>query len=142
MRKAIAICGRGGSGKSSTIRMVRDLLIAKYPTAKVNNLNPRLRVNTAISMTIGSRKIGITSQDDLGRSLRRTLQEFVSIGCKVIVCPIRRNGETFKAFKKLAISYDLLLLIRPPVLRRSQYQSSNRSDAIALVKDIEEALKA
>ena len=144
MKRVIALSGGAGSEKSSairTVRLVRDLLISKYPNAKVINLDPSLRVGITISVTIGTRQIGITSQGDVGQLLRRSLKKFVSNGCMIIVCPIRTRGRTLDAVKRLVPPYELILIINPP-RKRSEYDSNNKSDAKAIVAEIEEALNS
>ena len=78
--------GISNTGKSSTIRMIYNLLISKYPEAIKEIVNIG-KTDITVVLTIKGIKIGIESQGDPNIVISKiVLSMFIKIGCSIIVC--------------------------------------------------------
>src|SRR5438270_370149 len=92
MKKVIALRGISSKGKSQTIRQAYDLLVAKYPQARVEHLAKSWGIDIKVVLTINGVKIGIESRGDPSNRLPESLTEFAEMGCEVIICATRTRG--------------------------------------------------
>ncbi|HYJ85833.1 MAG TPA: hypothetical protein VEW46_07255 [Pyrinomonadaceae bacterium] len=141
MKKAIALTGTERKGKSTTIRKAYDLLIAKYPNASVEHAPGRWGIDIKVVVRIGEVKIGIESRGDPGSALTESLNEFVRIGCIVIVCARRTSGRLFDAVNNLADQgYELMSIPQVGVLEPAEQKISNQEIAEQILSEIEDSL--
>ena len=101
MKKIIALRGRADTGKSSTIRNVYEILQKKYPDAQFVASNKGNKVDVSGVLTINDVKVGIEAWGDPNGQLKVSLQFFVEIDCRVIVCATRTRGSTVDAVNAL-----------------------------------------
>lgn len=88
MNKIIALRGRGNSGKSTTIRLLYDLLLQNGYQLISSNIN----VNGGDFIAIFSKNgklIGVTSSGDTYDLVHDRLQELVNANCNICVCACR-----------------------------------------------------
>ena len=85
----IANKGNAECGKSSSIKEVFNKLIAIYP---YNTLIKDGDIKATI--TIGNVLVGIESQGDPNSRMMQSMNDFVSMGCQIIVAACRTSGET------------------------------------------------
>ncbi len=142
MKKVIALRGAANVGKSNAIKKVYELLLAKYPSAKVEDGDKTYRVDIKVVLTINGVKIGIENQGDPGSRLPESLQEFVKKGCRVIVCATRTRGQTVSAVSQLAPSYEVLWINQFVVPKSSEQESSNQRMAKQIVAEVETVIHA
>src|ERR1043165_9812521 len=107
MKQVFVVTGATNRGKSDTVIMVRDLLIAKYRNARMELLVKSRGRDIKVLITINSTKIGIESQGDPVKTsrLRDSLIEFVNINCEIIVCASRTYGRYRKMVDEIAKGY-------------------------------------
>lgn len=98
-KKVLALRGVSNVGKSDTIYKVYDLLTSQYKN--VTTRHEKYGVDIRAVLTINGEKIGIESQGDPNSRLRTSLELFVRMECKVIICATRTRGDTFNAVKEL-----------------------------------------
>ena len=103
----IALYGKGGIGKSTTCKLVKDKLL------KLGGLNvfrnEHVRANghdINIVLQQDTLKIGIETEGDPGTPLEDRLSDFVNIGCQIIVCTCRTYGKTVKVIQSFRPKYD------------------------------------
>jgi hypothetical protein len=136
----IAVRGVANTGKSGTIKIVYSLLKVLYSTANIEELH--IGVDITIVMTIEEVKVGIESQGDPSSRLFNSLDHFVKIGCKVIVCAIRSRGATIEAVNSLAGDFRVEWLPKISISSASEHEAANRSDAQQIVAAVRAAIDA
>lgn len=91
-KTVIALKGIGGQGKSETIKRLRNLIKSTYTHHVENILIDKGDVKVIIE--IKGVKIGIESQGDPDSRQEKSISEFVSKNCDIIICASRTRGET------------------------------------------------
>ncbi|HBB87295.1 MAG TPA: hypothetical protein DC047_06740 [Blastocatellia bacterium] len=96
MKRVIALRGLGNSGKSSTLRMMYELLVTRYALDRKRGKRVRVSiegdindVNTSVIVSVNGVRVGITSVGDQPGVLEGNLREFEFRGCAIIVCASR-----------------------------------------------------
>ena len=92
----IANYGKAQSGKSSSIKEVFNKLIATYPY-KVLIKDGDIKA----IITIGNVLVGIESQGDPNSRMIQSMNDFVSMGCQIIVAACRTSGKTYNKIIEL-----------------------------------------
>jgi hypothetical protein len=139
MKIAIAQIGPEDAGKTTTIRMMYDLLLDRRPDAIVESLLDRNADIRAV-VTVEGIKIGIESQGDPWKKAARldpSLALFVRLKCDVIICATRTRGGTLGAFSSLKDhGYTITLRPRDRDATANQ-QKCNRAEAQWMLEQIE-----
>lgn len=112
----LALSGPSNSGKTTTIKMVYDLLLAHFEgKIEVNDrLSKRATSDIKRVLTIGEFKIGIESQGDpvshdkKHHRLRDSLPFFDKEGCHIIICTSRTKGQTVEYVKACEPKYKII----------------------------------
>lgn len=137
MKIAIAQSGPENAGKTTTIRIMYDLLMDRYPEAVVEFLLDRNDDIRAV-VTIGGIKVGIESQGDPWKKTARldpSLALFVRLKCEVIICATRTRGGTVDAFSNLKVhGFAITLRSRG---RDTNEKKCNRAEAGWMLEQIE-----
>ena len=94
--------GRSSCGKSNSIRRVWELLLEKYP--KTSNLIMD-DGDVKATVKIGDVLVGIESQGDPKSRMFESLEEFMKMGCNIIVIPCRTSGRTYQVVADLNEEY-------------------------------------
>ena len=139
MKKVIALWGCSNVGKSSTIKQVCELLLARYPKAEKEY--GIFRVDIRVVLTINGVKVGIESQGDPSSRLPESLSLFVKLGCKVIVCATRTKGQTVDAVNKLKPNYETVWM-EQIATKSANWKSNNLEIAKWIVKEVENMIEA
>lgn len=88
MNTIIALKGKGNTGKSTTIRLLHELLLLNG----YQLINSDLHVNGGDFIAVFSKKgkrIGVTSSGDTYDLVRNHLQELINANCNICVCACR-----------------------------------------------------
>lgn len=88
MKTIIALRGKGNSGKTTTIRILHDLLLTNGYTQVRSNF----RIDSGDFIAIFKKKnklVGVTSSGDTYDLVHDRLQEMVDEDCKICVCACR-----------------------------------------------------
>jgi FMN-dependent NADH-azoreductase len=97
MSKIIALQGKTGSGKSTTLKKLKDELCSKY---KVNSKDVNAVLRTEITVTIpisSSRTVGIVSRGNAPKSLEHGMSLlYGQERCDIIFCAVKLKGATVK----------------------------------------------
>jgi hypothetical protein len=93
MKRVIALRGIGNTGKSSTLRMLYELLVTDYALSS-NRINVRVegllnQSNTSVIVSVNGVRIGIDSLGDRPDILAARLRELEFNACAIIVCASR-----------------------------------------------------
>lgn len=132
-KQVIALRGTANSGKSTTLRKVRELLEKAHPKAPIHIIH-RLVVDFAIIIEINGVLIGIESQGDPGTRLENSIKTFKKRGCAIIVCCTRTRGGTVTVIESLQPEFAIMW---------NQKTASQDNDEMAqtILKQIRDALK-
>jgi len=101
MGRIIALSGRGNSGKSTTIKMLPDTLIANG-YSQVPGMLKNYGGDIMDVFIKGKVKVGITSSGDTYDLVNNRLQDLVKIDCDVCICACRTWGGTHYAINSIA----------------------------------------
>ncbi|MCT7447013.1 hypothetical protein [Aliarcobacter skirrowii] len=107
--KVIALKNISNRGKTSTIKIVAEILYHKY-------LNQEKKFNSEVSdiidININDKNIciAIISQGDPGTGLIKKLNEKTAKQCDIIICATRTSGETVEAVKEIVDKNNGLLI--------------------------------
>lgn len=96
----IANSGKGGQGKSTSIKKVFDLLQQKYPNQTDVKLGKEGGDIKAIIIIEGF-KIGIESQGDPNSRILQSVDDFIKERCDIIVVACRTSGTTYNKIREL-----------------------------------------
>lgn len=115
----IANKGKAECGKSSSIKEVFNKLIAIYP---YNILIEDGDIKAII--TIGNILVGIESQGDPNSRMMQSMNDFVSMGCQIIVAACRTSGETCNKIIELnqVNGYDIIWATNDKTAISQQHQ--------------------
>lgn len=87
----IAVKGIGEQGKSTTIKLLTDLIKTTYPhTETVYEDNGDIKV----ILEVKGLKIGIESQGDPNSRQAKSINDFITENCQIIICSSRTSGHT------------------------------------------------
>lgn len=121
MKKTIiANFGGGTQGKSGTIKKIIKLILNKYPNALTNPPKISYHGDVKVIIEIDNIKIGIESQGDPNSRIFKSLKEFASINCDLIICATRTSGATVNAVYSLRKSHDY------DIIWVTNYRSANK----------------
>lgn len=138
MKRIVALYGSANLGKTTTIKMVLEMLKVEYPSAKIQEMF--IGVDITVIIEISHVKIGIESQGDPNSRLFDSLDVFVRVGCDIIVCATRTRGMTVQAVSKLSDNYDIQWIRKLGSLQPKQVQKDNNRTAREIVMKVGEAL--
>jgi len=103
MKIAIAQSGPENAGKTTTIRIMYEMLLQQHPDAEIDYLLDNGKDIRAVA-TIDDIQIGIESQGDPWKKAARlepSLALFLRLQCEVIICAARTYGGTVNAVRRL-----------------------------------------
>lgn len=86
--KIIALQGRGNSGKTTTIKMLPDILIANG-FKQIRNKRKNYGADFLDFYDDGNKKIGITSSGDTFDLVNKRLNDLITENCDVCICDYR-----------------------------------------------------
>lgn len=131
MSHIVALKGRANSGKSTTIKLVAQLLQQKYPNAPISVLISNTS-DIKIIMNINGTKVGIESQGDPNSRLQQSLTDFVNAKCGVIICATRTSGMTFNWVNNYLSSHKITF-IQQTYSSPANYSASSNSTASQII---------
>ncbi|KRG67618.1 hypothetical protein [Pseudoxanthomonas dokdonensis] len=131
MSHVIALQGRAGSGKTSTLRQVISDLEAKYPNATVQVLAGRIDLKM-IMHGVKGKIVGIETQGDPGSRLQQSLKDFTAARCDIIFCACRTSGMTVQWVSALSKKHNVQFVQQTRVA--AAYTKTNAIMAASLIK--------
>ncbi|MDX2300218.1 MAG: hypothetical protein NW204_10880 [Xanthomonadaceae bacterium] len=141
MKTLIALRGAGNRGKSRTLCMLIELIKVAYPSAKFEE--KRYKIDITVVITVGTIKVGVETQGDPNSRLERSLNTFVDIGCKVIVCASRSSGRTVEIVNEAGSrGYRVKWVEKASVQESAMQCAANRASAGELLTLVQAAIDA
>jgi len=142
----IALTGVANTGKTTTIKMVFDLLASRYKHHWIcekrykHDITAILTIESKGKRTRIRKKIGIESQGDPGSRLQRSLRSFIKLNCKVIVCARRSQRRTFDDVEKLAFNHRYQVKSFYQTKSSRNHLSNNTRMAVQIFSEVKRAL--
>ena len=136
----IGLYGRAESGKTPTVKKVFRMLQTEYPEHAVI-FEPTTSYDAKGIFFVGNAKVGVEGQGDPnGRQVDRSIAEFVSIGCDIILVSSRNFGMTVDAIDRYR---DIYTIDWVPRMIRNRFnikecERANRTQATELMNMIEQ----
>lgn len=91
MKIIIALRGKGSSGKTTTIRLLHDVLLANGYLLVHSNLRAKGDFTAVFSKK--NKRVGLTSSGDTYDLVHNRLQTLVDAGCTICVCACRTTDR-------------------------------------------------
>lgn len=133
----LTLTGLAQSGKTETIKLVFQLLIERYPQHAIIIEEGFGNRDVKALLFINGAKVGIDSQGDPNSRQMRSIDEFVNLGCDIILSASRTRGMTTRSIKKYEQSYNILWFQKEKAKEQTNYFSTNMDLALQLAQRIE-----
>lgn len=140
-KRLIALRGKSGVGKSSSIYMLYRLLVTEPSNKPLSFTSIGRKFDFEAVVLVGGYKVGLVNRGDTSTVLRRYLSKFVKKRCDVIVCAARTKGVFNPLLSSFVPRYELIEMTKKPYLSASE-AISNLHSAHDLASCIYEAIDA
>lgn len=133
----ITLMGLAQRGKTETITLAFQHLLDKYPQHAIIIDDGKISGDVKAILFINGAKVGIESQGDPNSRQMRSIDEFVNMGCDIILSASRTRGMTTRSIKKYEQSYNILWFQKEKAKEQTNYFSTNMDLALQLAQRIE-----
>jgi energy-coupling factor transporter ATP-binding protein EcfA2 len=148
MQKTIFVLrGKSNVGKTTTIKILYELLEKQYPQSTRNELilkkdhDGKIIEDIKVIITINEIKIGIESQGDLGSRLPKSLKDFVENECEIIVCGARTWGKTNDVINEYSKQFKIIWIRKEITMDTIYEETCNKQQALEVIKKIDYELE-
>lgn len=131
-----AVTGAAHRGKTEIVKMVYQKLLDAYPEHAIIIEDGRERKDIKAILFIHGAKVGIESQGDPYYRQPRSIDEFVSMGCDVILTAGRTSGETMESYDKYQDIYIIEKFYRSKIEDEGDRYLANRDFAQILTNKV------
>jgi len=136
MKVLFAIRGIANIGKSTTVKNVLAVLLARFPRGEWSVYKHRRGRKDILGVfTIDGVKIGIEAQGDVAEKLGNSLEQLMEDGCEIIVCTDRSRRLDEQPVEDME-AYGFEIRIRP----KNRQDGRDQTLAGEIVDEIEELL--
>lgn len=97
--KVIALKGRRNTGKTTTIKLLSDILISNGYTQVQGMYQNNRRGDFLDIYNNGTKKVGLSSAGDTDLVINKNLNDLQINSCDIAVCACRTRGGTITAIK-------------------------------------------
>lgn len=144
MNTIIALRGVGNSGKSTTIRILRSLLLSAGYITKTSTDEGENKGDFTAVLSINGKEVGLTSTGDTYDMVHRHLQDLVNHKCRVCVCACRsfdrKPPGTNAAIREFS-EYEHIFVEKSIDNNHTTQLQTNSNDAAALLARITKLLE-
>ena len=132
--------GKAGTGKTTTIKIIYDLLKQNYLNANCDEII--LKTDIKIIITINGIKIGIESQGDPNSRLEDSLKYFVENGCQIIICAARTRGMTNDWIKQYSNQFEIKWIEKQVSGNEENQNDDNQLQAKHIFEEINKLIQS
>ena len=112
MKVLYVLQGAGEKGKSSTLNILIDELVKKYPNATKRILEQDISCDQKVIFdNLNGHIIGIETQGDPNSRLPESLNDFEKAQCDIIFCACRTRGSTVDTIQNFVTHYSYTVKI-------------------------------
>lgn len=137
MKVLYVLQGAGEKGKSSTLNILIDELVKKYPNATKRILEQDISCDQKVIFdNLNGHIIGIETQGDTNSRLPESLNDFEKAQCDIIFCACRTRGSTVDTIQNFATHYSYTVkIIKQTYEKNSSKQiTSNTNVAHSMIR--------
>ena len=114
-KRLIALRGKSGVGKSSSIYMLYRRLVTESSNKPLSFTSIGRKFDFKAIVLVGGYKVGLVNRGDTSTVLRDYLIEFVTMRCDVIVCAARTKGASIPCSNPSPRAMNSLRYLRNPI---------------------------
>lgn len=133
----IALYSGKDRGKSESIRIAFQILLKRHPEYAIIFDNGEISGDVKALLFINGAKVGIESRGDPKTRQMQSMEEFVSLGCDVILTASRSSGMTTTSISLHNYQYIIHWYRKRGEKDETRYRESNRQVANELVSLVE-----
>ena len=139
MVKMFVLQGVHDSGKTSTLRILDELLRKKYPDMSgepkysTRGKNKDFQVIYTLKVNGNKRLIGIKTDGDNGEAVYKDVGWLVDNQCNIIFCSCRSYGSTVESVKRLSEEADVRFVKKTLEADEAKRRKANVADAQKLL---------
>lgn len=139
MVKMFVLQGVHDSGKTSTLRILDELLRKKYPDMSgepkysTRGKNKDFQVIYTLKVNGNKRLIGIKTDGDNGEAVYKDVGWLVDNQCNIIFCSCRSYGSTVESVKRLSEEADITFVKKTLEADEAKRRKANVADAQKLL---------
>lgn len=138
-KSLFAVIGASNRGKTEIVKSVYQQLLQKYPENAIIIEDGEFRKDIKAILFINGAKVGFESQGDPGYRQERSIDEFVSMGCDVILTAGRTSGSTYVSYERYKQIYKIWTYKRNRIDDYEWREAENNLLALRLLDAIEAA---
>lgn len=136
MKKIYALKGVAETGKSATIKMFYDKLMAKYTNLEISDkYTPIYGGDISVVLEINGKIIAIESQGDPNSRILDSLPKFAAIPADIIICATRTRGATVDIVKQQHENYQIIWIDKKTSTNVDKGNKEKNSEANNKVAD-------
>lgn len=139
-QKIIVFSGKKNCGKTTTVKLVYQQLLAKHPKAK--KIFERINSEIIAVLNIDGKIVGISSQGDNGYLVTQHLKTLMAKDCSIIFTATRTSGGTIKAVKSYCPPFQMKKYKQQYISDKNNQTSSNQRMAEKIVLFISNEISA
>ncbi len=136
-KHVIALYSGKDRGKSESIRIAFQILLERHPEYAIIFDNGEKSGDVKALLFINGAKVGIESQGDPKSRQMQSIEDFISLGCDVILTASRSSGMTTTSIDLHKHQYDIHWRRKRGVAEETRHKKSNRQVAEELVNLVE-----
>ena len=125
--------GKEKCGKSTTIKMIYYQLKQRYPDATIKIFYPNTFDIKIIMSNVKGKVIGIESQDNPNTRLKKSLADFKTSKCDIIICSAKTFGLTVQWINAYSKKYTIHY-IKQIIANTAMQSTSNLNIANNIIK--------
>ena len=132
----IGLYGRAESGKTPTMKKVFRMLQTKYPEHEIV-FEPTTSYDAKGTFFVGNAKVGIEGQGDPNSRQEQSINDFVNLGCDVILVASRTRGMTVDSIRKNMKNYQVFTYHPNIGTDKIEQREANKDSSLFLATMVE-----
>ncbi len=140
-KQIIALRGKSGVGKSTTLQLLYKMFLANYETKALHFEALGRKLDFLAIVSVHGVRVGLFNRGDEPNVVKQLLDRLVKERCQVILCAARSKGEVANVLASHKPTYGILQVPKKPAAAKS-HSVSNHAAAHALAAMVYAAIDA